>query len=297
MYGSPTVQKSKPVELKGEEIYYMINTVLAALSEKPGVSYNVGPNAVKYSHINGNLRDNSLLVDGKLIFSEEVLENTIESLYPEASDDLIRVFKKGFKESRDDKNPSHKIMTKLNVKDAHLDGYDDLYENIHDCLSFPDRLDSGRLNTISFSTVCYNIIGVGNKVISGNVFKLIYFVILIGKINLNGIFFELCEIKFIFTAHHGNKRLHCITCICPAVKFLSGNSSLKIKRILHTARIVKHNRNNPRDMFGRIRLIRRKYESADTLDKHEKSQKQSTYFLHYSPLRQIKTIYSNIRQI
>ena len=116
-------------QLDGSEIYYKINEILRNLGElEVGSAFNAGESATKYGYLTGNSFDNRLLVDGQLIVSKSILKEVIEDTYPEAADDILAVFMRGFRESKDDKNPSHKIMTKLNTKDAYLEGFDDLYK-------------------------------------------------------------------------------------------------------------------------------------------------------------------------
>ena len=74
-----------------------------------------------------NANENYMIANGKLIVPEEIIEQAIEAAYPEEAGAIMTMFKKGIKDPATGRR-SHKILNEYRNNDAHLYGYDDLYE-------------------------------------------------------------------------------------------------------------------------------------------------------------------------
>ena len=74
-----------------------------------------------------NANENYMIANGKLIVPEEIIEQAIKAAYPEEAGAIMTMFKKGIKDPATGRR-SHKILNEYRNNDAHLYGYDDLYE-------------------------------------------------------------------------------------------------------------------------------------------------------------------------
>lgn len=144
-YNSTQYQK----QFDSKQTMVQIQTVLNALKNKVA-AFNPGKSMYQYTSIENGAFDNRLMIDGQLVVPKEILLETIQEIYPEQGGDISRIFTQGFKTERDG-STTYKIAEPISVKNAHLEGYDDLY-----VINMGRQLDNSSSRAMQFNSESQN---------------------------------------------------------------------------------------------------------------------------------------------
>lgn len=136
-------------QLDPKQTSVQIQVILDALKNKVA-AFNPGKSMYQYTSFENGAFDNRLMIDGQLVVPKEILLETIEEIYPEQSGDISRIFMRGFKTEKNG-SVTYKIAKPISVKNAHLEGYGDLY-----VINMGRQLDNSSSRAMQFNSESQN---------------------------------------------------------------------------------------------------------------------------------------------